>query len=723
MKKITTTLALLVMGATVARAQQNVSYNLNSVPIGSSYNTAFGHQSLTSTSGFGNSALGYQALTANTYGAFNTAMAYHALKSNTTGVANAAVGYMSLGSNVSGSYNAGMGMAALSSTTTGNNNAALGVGALYANATGSGNTAVGYSADVAAANLSNATAIGNEAIVNASNAIQLGNGAVTHVYAGTGTTAKLVAGGLQITGGSPTAGYVLTSDATGNATWQAAATGSDWSLLGNAGTVDGTHFLGTTTNVPLSFRVNNQRAGRIETTVNGSTSYGYLSGSAYTGVGARNTSIGVKVLQNNTYGMDNAAVGYQTLASNTSGFNNSALGAEVLYANTSGFNNTACGYGTMNTNTTGSYNTAIGVSALVANVSGSYNSALGFWALYQNTSGADNTAAGTAALQFNSTGYHNAAVGRNSLAANTTGFENAALGSHALFTNQTGSANSALGYYANVNAANLSNSTAVGANAVVNASNKLRLGSATVTVIEGSAPYTFVSDGRFKDQVREEDVKGLEFITRLRPVVYNLDTRKLQEFLTASMPDSLRAQYLRQDFAASTAIRQSGFIAQEVEQAAREVGYDFNGVHVPENEADNYSLAYSQFVVPLVKGMQEQQAMLMQQQAQIDALTQLVASLVEAAADGKSAAAVPPATMPSVEVFPNPNQGQFTLSVQGVDAGVLTVTDLHGKVVQTLPLASGTTAYTVNLTGQPKGLYTVTVVAAGTRVVKKVVVE
>ena len=36
-------------------------------------------------------------------------------------------------------------------------------------------------------------------------------------------------------------------------------------------------------------------------------------------------------------------------------------------------------------------------------------------------------------------------------------------------------------------------------------------------------------------------------------------------------------------------------------------GYNFNGLHRPADENDNYSVAYSLFVVPLVKGMQEQQ--------------------------------------------------------------------------------------------------------------------
>ncbi len=37
-----------------------------------------------------------------------------------------------------------------------------------------------------------------------------------------------------------------------------------WSLTGNAGTVDGTNFIGTTDNVPLNFRVNNVRGLRLE---------------------------------------------------------------------------------------------------------------------------------------------------------------------------------------------------------------------------------------------------------------------------------------------------------------------------------------------------------------------------------------------------------------------------------------------------------------------------
>ena len=47
-------------------------------------------------------------------------------------------------------------------------------------------------------------------------------------------------------------------------------------------------------------------------------------------------------------------------------------------------------------------------------------------------------------------------------------------------------------------------------------------------------------------------------------------------------------------------IRQTGFIAQEVLEAAQKTGYDFNGVHTPESATDNYCIGCEKMVVPLV---------------------------------------------------------------------------------------------------------------------------
>ena len=218
-------------------------------------------------------------------------------------------------------------------------------------------------------------------------------------------------------------------------------------------------------------------------------------------------------------------------------------------------------------------------------------------------------------------------MGYSSLATNTTGSANTSIGYQALGFNTTGSNNTAVGAQADVSTT-LSWSTALGASAVANASNKVRIGDPTVTVVEGQVAYSFPSDGRFKYNVNDEDVKGLDFIKRLRPVVYNFDTKKFDEFLIKDMPDEVKKAHLSgRDYTPSSAVRQSGFIAQEVEKAMQESGYNFNGVHTPVNESDNYSIAYSQFVVPLVKGMQEQQTMIENQQTMIQDQRKAIAEL------------------------------------------------------------------------------------------------
>ena len=72
---------------------------------------------------------------------------------------------------------------------------------------------------------------------------------------------------------------------------------------------------------------------------------------------------------------------------------------------------------------------------------------------------------------------------------------------------------------------------------------------------------------------------------------------------------------------------QSGFVAQDVEKAAKKVGYSFSGVDAPKNDNDIYGLRYSEFVVPLVKGMQEQQEMIEAQQELIKKLEKRITAL------------------------------------------------------------------------------------------------
>ena len=343
----------------------------------------------------------------------------------------------------------------------------------------------------------------------------------------------------------------------------------------------------------------------------------------------------------------NIATGRRALSSNTTGIRNTANGFEALISNTTGNNNTANGYFALISNTTGSYNTAIGTAALYSNTVGTRNIATGYRALFANTTGFDNTANGSRALYSNTTGYENTANGANALKRNTTGEWNAAngidalhynttgsgntaMGPFALESNTTGSNNTALGYDTDVSSSNLSNATAIGYGATVSASNRVRIGNSSVSRIGGTVAWTNLSDGRIKENVQEA-VPGLSFISQLRPVTYTLNTRKQDDITMQAMPDSIKEKRMLSDadYLESSSIVRTGFIAQEVEAAAQKVGFDFDGVSTPQNETDLYGIRYAEFVVPLVKAMQEQQEIIEQQKNDFQRQLQLLLERIE----------------------------------------------------------------------------------------------
>lgn len=134
---------------------------------------------------------------------------------------------------------------------------------------------------------------------------------------------------------------------------------NQWKLVGNAGTTDLTNFIGTTDNVPLSFKVNGFLAGRIDH-LNANAFLGYRAGRLTTA--ANNSALGHGSLLVNTSGGGNTAIGAQSLFSSTFGSNNTSIGYNSLLNNTTGVSNTALGYNTAGGLTTGNYNTIIGAN-------------------------------------------------------------------------------------------------------------------------------------------------------------------------------------------------------------------------------------------------------------------------------------------------------------------------------------------------------------------------
>jgi hypothetical protein len=226
-------------------------------------------------------------------------------------------------------------------------------------------------------------------------------------------------------------------------------------------------------------------------------------------------------------------------------------------------------------------------------------------------SGDENTAVGASALPFNTSGSYNVAYGAEALYSNTTGNNNTALGWGALNSNKTGFLNTALGYGANVSLDGFSNSTAIGHDAIISASNQVRIGNSSVTSIGGYANWSNVSDGRVKKNVKQ-NVPGLAFINKLNPITYNLDLNAADKIIQNKETRDRNGKVLNTLSNNDIATRKlkekviySGFIAQEVEKVAKELNYEFSGVDAAKNENDLYSLRYADFVVPLVKAIQE----------------------------------------------------------------------------------------------------------------------
>lgn len=314
-----------------------------------------------------------------------------------------------------------------------------------------------------------------------------------------------------------------------------AATSTDWSLTGNASTVDGVNFIGTTDNVPFTIKVNSQQAGRLDPLLSNSF-YGYWAGrdnstgtqNTAVGInallsnatGVKNTALGTSALENNT-GSNNTATGYAALTSNTSGSYNTATGFQSAAGVTTGNRNTAVGYAAFatpsgnnsgvvaignyalyNTNQDnsvavgdsalayngGAGNTGVGYRALTA-VSGGFNNtavgfeagkansgvqnitAIGYQALGSSTGGYSNTAVGSRALYNDAGGMYNNALGHEALYTNNTGADNTAVGYHSLYSNTSGSNNTAVGNYAGNGMTNSSNNVAIGYNAMYSTGN------------------------------------------------------------------------------------------------------------------------------------------------------------------------------------------------------------------------------------------------------------
>jgi len=468
--------------------------------------------------------------------------------------------------------------------------------------------------------------------------------------------------------------------------------------------------------------------------------------------GSNNVAIGESALYYNNAN-NNVAIGEEAMYFNTSGYYNVGIGIQALAQNISGVQNTATGSFALQNNSTGSNNTALGNSSLFNNAVGSNLVAIGAEALYNNGIGASqsydgiaNTAIGSTSLYSNTIGYNNTAAGSEALYNNTSGYNNAAFGLQALQSNESGIGNTAVGVAADVNSNSWQNATAIGYFASSTASNQVRIGNGDVTSIGGYANWTNISDGRVKKNIKQ-NVPGLAFINKLQPVTYNLNLDAADKIIqrpSIKDKDGKAIQPLADEIAArkaKEAILYTGFVAQDVEKAAKSLNYDFSGVDAAKNDKDLYGLRYSDFVVPLVKAVQELSKMNDAKNASIDSMKTEIGNLKSEMAELKAmivssqSTPVPlnagvnsqqSAVLSSASLQQNiPNPFTHTTSIaytlpQKFSSAQIVITDKNGKTLKAVTISgSGKSNLSVDASTLASGAYEYSLMIDGRLVATK----
>lgn len=492
-----------------------------------------------------------------------------------------------------GVNNTGLGTAALRMNDVLDNLVAVGDSALYENNLGPGrNTAVGYRAGRYTADGGNNTFIGSNAGYTNNNgnrntaigSLALSKNTTGYRNVGIGASALLENdyGYKNIAIGSAalkTAGYFQDNNiAIGDSVF------SDMSGYGNIG---------------IGHEVAEQPGSSFDNVFIGKS-----IGAQATDYGHENIGIGTNLFFKLDNGWNNIAIGNGSLFNTISGSNNIGIGRSAASSNTTGEYNLAIGYQALYLNQTAGHNIAIGDSALKNQNGGlGLNTVVGAKAAYQSTNGNENSFFGSNIASANTSGSNNVAVGSKAYNETVSSNGNTAVGYQAGDNFDMGNNNTLIGSATDVSANGFVNSTALGYNATITASNQVRIGTIGTTSIGGYQNWTNISDGRFKTNIKQ-NVPGLDFVTKLQPVTYNLDIDGLNKKIGKAGADiNSTVQSAMQQQIKSTVF--SGFIAQEVEAAAKALGYSFSGVDAPKNDNDFYGLRYADFVVPLVKSVQE----------------------------------------------------------------------------------------------------------------------
>ncbi len=430
----------------------------------------------------------------------NTAVGRDALIANTMGSYNTSIGDKSQNQSSMGFYNTAIGANAMDRLIAGNNNVVLGgnAGRYFGVGTSNNNTdmtngiLIGYDTRPLADEGSNEIVIGPNAIGNGSNTTTIGGASTTDTYLKGNVH---VSNALKISGGTPGVGKVLTSDANGLASWTTPSTTataySGILPVANGGTgaatltgyIKGTGASAMTASASIPVADVLGAAPLDSPTFTGTPAAPTATAGTNTTQVATTEFVTSAVSSGVPYTGANAAV-------NLGSYDLRVQGLTVGLGTGSNSNNTAFGSLALASNhPTAEKNSAIGKFALNSNSTGLNNTGLGYFAGKSNIVGSNNTSIGAFAME-NSTGSDNTAIGSEAMKNTTSGSDNTAIGKNSLSTNVSGNKNTVLGSTADVASGGLSNATAIGYGAIASANNTIQLGNASITNVKTNGTIT-----------------------------------------------------------------------------------------------------------------------------------------------------------------------------------------------------------------------------------------
>jgi hypothetical protein len=232
----------------------------------------------------------------------------------------------------------------------------------------------------------------------------------------------------------------------------------------------------------------------------------------------------------------------------------------------------------------------------------------------------------------------------------------------------------------------------------------------------------------------------LNFINRLNPVTYNLDLDAIDELLKPNKVEKMERDTVTMEAVPQEVIEsekkakeakekqiQTGFVAQEVEATAKSINYNFSGVEV--DESGMYSLRYAEFVVPLVKAVQELSDQNEQLQKQNDQMQKQIDELTGSNKNTFLRSTASEANLTGISTLvqqctlsqntPNPFTDQTEIKyfvANGVEDAFICIFDMQGKMIQKLDVQAGQNSIFIEGYQLQAGMYLYSLVADGQEV-------